>query len=157
MTSPAHSLRPLTAALVDAVLHLEQRAYSHPWTRGHLVDALNAGYWMQTLWSAPSDGREPELLGHVVAMAGVDEAHLLNLAVAPEHQGQGWGACLLAHLADWARGQGAAALFLEVREGNARARRLYEQQGWAVVGRRRGYYPDRHGQREDALVMRHDL
>ena len=37
---------------------------------------------------------------------------------------------------------------------NVRARRLYAHLGFEQVGVRKGYYPDAHGQREDALVLR---
>ena len=53
-------------------------------------------------------------------MKGVDEVHLLNITVAPDYQGQGWGRVMLDALALWARGQGAQWLWLEVRTSNAR-------------------------------------
>ncbi|MOA65737.1 ribosomal-protein-alanine N-acetyltransferase [compost metagenome] len=51
-----------------------------------------------------------------------------------------------------AREQNAVECFLEVRESNQSAYRLYERYGFNEVGRRRGYYPAVDG-REDALVM----
>jgi [ribosomal protein S18]-alanine N-acetyltransferase len=53
----------------------------------------------------------------------------------------------------WARGEGAQWLWLEVRESNVRAMRIYEHHGYRRVGERKGYYPARHGHREDAVVM----
>ena len=50
----------------------------------------------------------------------------------------------------------ASSLYLEVRESNIPARRLYEQNGFVVVGRRRGYYRHLSG-REDAVLMRREL
>jgi ribosomal protein S18 acetylase RimI-like enzyme len=47
-------------------------------------------------------------------------------------------------------------MFLEVRVSNERARRFYERNGFAEIGRRRGYYPAAAG-REDAIVMARDL
>ena len=57
-------------------------------------------------------------------------------------------------LADWARQRGDAALWLEVRQSNAAGRALYAATGFAEVGLRRGYYPDQHQRRADAVVMR---
>ena len=93
------------------------------------------------------------MLGYFVAMKGVDEVHLLNITVAPAHQGQGWGRVMLEALALWAKGQGAQWLWLEVRLSNVRALRIYEHHGYRRVGERKGYYPSRHGHREDAVVM----
>ena len=37
-------LRPLAPEQLEAVLAIEQSAYSHPWTRGNFRDALGSGY-----------------------------------------------------------------------------------------------------------------
>jgi ribosomal-protein-alanine N-acetyltransferase len=137
----------LNEAWIDAVLVIEQQAYEHPWTRGNFLDSVNSGYQAQVL------AAQAQLLGYFVAMKGVDEIHLLNLTVAPLSQGQGWGRVMLDALAVWSRGQGAQWLWLEVRAGNARAQRIYEQHGYRRVGDRKAYYPDAGGRREDAVVM----
>lgn len=132
---------------LDAVSRIEAAAYGFPWTRGNFVDSLAAGYLAEVL-----EDETRQLLGYFIAMAGVDEMHLLNITVAPAWQGQGLGRLMLQALADHARGRGMASLWLEVRESNQRARALYEQLGYAEVGLRRGYYPAA-GRREDAVVM----
>ena len=43
-------------------------------------------------------------------------------------------------------------VLLEVRESNDAAYRLYRQEGFREIGRRKGYYPAASG-REDARVM----
>ena len=52
-------------------------------------------------------------------------------------------------------GFGLRAVFLEVDEDNAPARRLYARAGFREVGRRPGYYPS--GGSRAALVLRRDL
>jgi [ribosomal protein S18]-alanine N-acetyltransferase len=141
----------MTPTWLDAVLRVEQSAYSQPWTKGNFNDSLNAGYQAQLLTA----GNPPEatLLGYFVAMKGVDEVHLLNITVAPEHQRQGWARVMLDALAIWSRGQGAQWLWLEVRVSNARAKAVYESYGFRHVGTRRSYYPAGASGREDAVVM----
>src|SRR5688572_3345900 len=68
-------LVPMTAADVDAVMALETHVYPFPWTRGNFIDSLAAGYVAEVL----RDRREGRLLGYFVALAGVDELHLLNI------------------------------------------------------------------------------
>lgn len=138
---------PMTPGRLDEVLAIEARAYAHPWSRGNFSDSLRCGYQGQLLCAGEV------LLGYFVAMKGVDEVHLLNITVAPEYQGQGWGRIMLDALAVWARGEGAQWLWLEVRVGNQRAQRVYERYGYRRVGERRNYYPDGPGRREDAIVM----
>lgn len=160
--SRAVALRDMCTADLDAVMQIEQRAYSFPWTWGNFTDSLAAGYTARLLLAAvPTSPRRraevPPLLGYFVAMPGVEEMHLLNLTVAPEVQGQGHARTLLAHLAAHSRERGATMLWLEVRESNQRARRLYQRWGFVDVGRRKAYYPDGLGRREDAIVMRMSL
>ena len=138
---------PMGAAHLDAVLAIEQSAYSHPWSRRNFSDSMAAGYQLQCLVAGA------ELLGYFVAMAGYREVHLLNITVAPAHQRQGWARVMLDALALWSRGQQAEWLWLEVRAGNTRAQQIYEHCGFAPVGLRKGYYPAGQGQREDAVVM----
>lgn len=138
---------PLDDVRLDQVLAIECSAYDHPWTRGNFSDSLRSGYQAQVL------AAEDAVLGYFVAMKGVDEVHLLNITVAPVHQGQGWGRVMLDALAQWSRGQGAQWLWLEVRASNSRAQAVYEQHGYRRVGERKGYYPASEGKREDAVVM----
>lgn len=147
--APTLALRweALSLNTLDALLEVEQRAYSHPWSRGNFIDALASGYHCQLLWA------DNHLLGYTIAMRGVQEAHLLNITVAPAHQGQGWARVLLEHLALWARSEQAQCLWLEVRASNARALSIYTAHGYQRVGLRKRYYPAADGAREDAIVM----
>lgn len=145
---PHRLLHTLGEADLDAVLAIEQLAYEFPWTRGNFLDSLHAGYLMQVLLT-PAHGR----VGYFIALAGVDELHLLNLSVAPPCQGQGHARYMLDALCELARQRCAAQLWLEVRISNTRARELYERYGFCNVGVRRAYYPAHGRQREDAVVM----
>ena len=91
---------PLTPERMDALMAIEQSAYSHPWSRGNFTDALAAGYQVQLLTAGA------QILGYFVAMPGVQEAHLLNITVAPAFQRQGWAHVMLDALALWARSHG---------------------------------------------------
>ena len=143
-------LAPLQAEEIDAVLAIEDRAYPFPWSRANFADSLAAGY---SAWTCRIDG---ELVGYAVMMLVLDEAHLLNLTVAPEWQRAGYGSLVMRHLFDTARGHGAKRMFLEVRPSNGSGQALYRRLGFETIGRRRGYYPAGAG-REDAMVMAVDL
>jgi ribosomal-protein-alanine N-acetyltransferase len=152
---------PMTADDLDAVADLEKTAYAHPWTLRHFSDSLQSGYPAVLLLGEPLEGeadriQRPDgrvLLGYLVAMPGVDEVHLLNITVAPAHQGQGWARFMLDALVHWSCAQQAQWLWLEVRQSNTRAHALYTRYGFTQVGVRRGYYPAGQGAREDAVVM----
>jgi ribosomal-protein-alanine N-acetyltransferase len=145
---PQPTLRPIGVTDLDAVMAIEQRAYSFPWSRGNFIDSLAAGYAAQMLLDG--DGRP---IGYFVAMPGVDEMHLLNLTVDPHWQGRGLSHLLMDAVDACCDERHATMLWLEVRASNARARSLYARRGFNEVGLRRGYYPAAQGQREDAVVM----
>jgi [ribosomal protein S18]-alanine N-acetyltransferase len=140
-------LLPMTAARLDEVMAIEISAYEFPWTRGNFIDGLAVGYEAQLLLAGE------RLVGYFVAMAGVEEMHLLNLTVAPAEQGRGHARFMLAELVALCRREAAEQLWLEVRGSNRRAHAVYTRFGFAQIGIRKGYYPAPRGQREDAIVM----
>jgi ribosomal-protein-alanine N-acetyltransferase len=97
---------------------------------------------------------EPPLpWGLIVGRVAADEAELLTLAVAGEHQRLGIGARLVERLCRAAERRGARSLYLEVAEGNRAARALYAGLGFQESGRRRDYYVRAGGPPEDAINM----
>lgn len=138
--------RAMVARDVPAAQAIEARAYGFPWTRGNFIDSLAAGYLAEVLQG------DTGIVGYFIAMLGVDELHLLNVTVAPDHQGQGHGHSLLDAVQAHGRSRGLATLLLEVRQSNGRAQSLYLRRGFVQVGLRRAYYPAVQG-REDAIVM----
>ncbi|MEC5162138.1 MULTISPECIES: ribosomal protein S18-alanine N-acetyltransferase [unclassified Janthinobacterium] len=143
---------PMSERDIDEVLGLEECVYPHPWSRGNFVDSLASGYQAWVLRD-----QHGYLLGYFLLMAIVDEAHLLNVAVSAEIQGQGLGRFLLNQAVACARGLGMESVLLEVRPSNSRALEIYRRYGFSQIGRRKAYYPGANQQREDAIVMRLDI
>lgn len=139
-------IRSMREADIDAVIEIERRAYQFPWTPGIFLDCLRVGY---NAWVHLHDGR---IRGYALMSCGGGEAHLLNICVDPDYQGEGFGLALLKHVLLQAGRLGADQLFLEVRPSNTRALRLYDGMNFTEVGRRKNYYPTARG-REDALIL----
>jgi ribosomal-protein-alanine N-acetyltransferase len=116
------------------------------------MDSLASGYDAWVL-----RGPEGALAGFFLLMYAVDEAHLLDVAVAAPLHGRGVGRYLLDRIASRARAERMESVLLEVRPSNARALQVYRRYGYAEIGRRKGYYPAHEGRREDAIVMRYML
>jgi len=144
------ALVPMTLDDVDAVHALECSVFPHPWSRANFSDSVKAGYDAWLLRDA-----EGQLAGYFLLMYALDEAHLLDVAVAGTRHGTGLGRYLLDTLCARAKEMGAESVLLEVRPSNARALAVYKRFGFAEIGRRKGYYPAHEGKREDAIVMRH--
>lgn len=145
---PLVRFEPLSALWLDTLLPIEAQAYSNPWSRGNFQDAMLAGYEAQLLV-----GEDHGLIGYFVAMTVLDEVHLLNITVSPQHQRQGWAHVLLDALSLWARRRSAQWIWLEVRQSNLRARAIYVKHGFQEVGLRKNYYPTPEGPRENAVLM----
>lgn len=139
-------LRPMREHDLAQVAALEQRAYEFPWSLGIFADCLRVGYCCWALEIAE------ELGGYCIMSVAAEEAHVLNVCVAPEHRRRGHARRMLEHLVDIARGHRATVIFLEVRPSNPAAIELYLDFGFRRLAVRRNYYPAREG-REDALVL----
>ncbi len=83
-----------------------------------------------------------------------ETAQILTIAVLPPARRTGVGRLLVRAMIDEARRRGASEVLLEVREDNQAARGLYASEGFAVLGRRRGYYEQG---RVDAITMRYPV
>ena len=147
-TAPLY--RRMTTADLDAVMAIESKVYTHPWTRRNFADSLSAGHHC---WIAELRGT---MVGYSVASAAADEAHLLNLSIAALWQARGLGADFLAFMLKLVKDYGAARVVLEVRPSNAAALALSRRAGFGEIGVRRGYYPATAG-REDAIVLERAL
>lgn len=146
LEQPEIMVRDMCKADLAAVAEIETASYPFPWSRGIFGDCLRVGYRCQVL---TIDGN---VSGYGVVSMALDEAHLLNLCIAPERRRQGLAEMLLAQLIDEVRMRGMDRLFLEVRPSNRAALGLYRRNGFKVIGRRPGYYPAEGG-REDATIM----
>jgi ribosomal-protein-alanine N-acetyltransferase len=89
--------------------------------------------------------------GFIAGRALDEEWEIENIAVAGPARRRGLGTRLLGEFLDRARSRGGQAVFLEVRESNQAARRLYEKWAFVESGRRKRYYREPE---EDAIVFR---
>ncbi|WP_051259136.1 ribosomal protein S18-alanine N-acetyltransferase [Chitinibacter tainanensis] len=142
----------LSAAHVAPLADLDGETNPHPWTGKQWLDSLSH-HDCFGLWQGE------QLLGFAVAMATLDEAEILLIAIHPERQGQGLGRQLLLAVERELANEGVRQLFLEVRDSNQSARGFYQSLGWQESGRRKNYYPclpsssdSQSSLREDAIL-----
>lgn len=139
-------IRPASAEDAAELAELERRCFSDPWSaeafRATLDTPGGAGF-------VAEGGRG--LAGYVLSLNAGRVAEVLNVAVAPDARRRGLARRLLACAVAALEAEGVREMFLEVRESNAAALRLYEGAGFGRIGRRKGYY---RRPAEDALVLR---
>lgn len=88
-------------------------------------------------------------IGFISTTTVLDETEITNLAVQPIFRRRGYARLMLQQT--FTRLTPQAKLFLEVRQGNQPAQKLYEQCGFEQISTRKNYYQH---PREDALIMR---
>jgi ribosomal-protein-alanine acetyltransferase len=118
-------------------------------------EALFAADAPQRLVLVAADQPESQqIAGFAVARCALDEWDVENVVVHGQRRRTGIGSSLVRKLLLEARGSGASAVFLEVRESNSAARKLYENIGFSEIGRREDYYSVPV---EDALIFRFSI
>ncbi|MGH3387540.1 MAG: ribosomal protein S18-alanine N-acetyltransferase [Actinomadura sp.] len=145
----AAALRAMTSADIPAVHRLEEvlfpeDAWSTEMLRGELDDQPRTRHYVV---ATETDG---EIIGYAGLAAAGGQGDVQTIGVRTDRQGYGVGAALLTALLDEARLRDCAAVFLEVRADNERARKLYERFGFNRVGVRKRYYQPSG---VDAIVM----
>jgi ribosomal-protein-alanine N-acetyltransferase len=121
---------------VPTLLVIEQEAASAAhWTREQYAGLVESGMVLV----AEEAGN---ISGFVCAKAVAGDWDIENMVVAKQGRRRGIGSGLLDELLRGVRNQAGAAVWLEVRESNQPARRLYEKHGFRETGRRPRYYGD---------------
>ena len=138
-------LREMTVDDLDEVMALEEELFPVPWTREGFFTFLIR---KDTLFLAVEE--KGRILGYAGCLIVLDEADILNIAVARGRQREGIGGFILQSLLRLLGMQGIRYVHLEVRESNRTARRLYKRNGFAEDGLRKDYYTD---PTENAVLM----
>ena len=132
----------------EGLAELHARAFAAPWSLGDLR-ALMGGYGAVALAAGEAERR----LGFILMRCVAGEAEILTLAVSPAARRRGVGVALVDAAASTAFALSADRLWLEVATDNDAAVALYRKAGFAVTGRRPGYYTRQKDGPVDALVM----
>jgi [ribosomal protein S18]-alanine N-acetyltransferase len=140
------TFRRMLLSDIDRILVIEQHSFSTPWTRAAFEGELRNNHFAH-YYVVES---ENQIAGYCGMWVILDEAHITNIAIAPEFRGQKIGEALLRFMMATAVLQGAKRMTLEVRVSNAVAQNLYYKLGFVDHGIRKGYYTDNQ---EDALIM----
>src|SRR5687768_7223934 len=130
-------LETLQEAHIPAILAIERQVNPAPWSERSFRHEL--GHQHGIFLTAFLQG---QIVGYGGCWLVIDEAHITNVAVDPEHRRQGIGERLMVELLKRARERGMGCSTLECRAGNEAAVRLYEKLGYVIAARRKGYYPD---------------
>jgi ribosomal-protein-alanine N-acetyltransferase len=128
-------LTPLTVAHAKLIAGMHHVCFAEPWSEKAMSELLALPGCFG--WLAVEDGL-PQ--GFVLARIAADEAEILTIMVLPPYRRNGLAERLLDKVADYAKSQTVAKLFLEVALSNLAGRQLYTKVGFVQVGLRPRYY-----------------
>jgi ribosomal-protein-alanine N-acetyltransferase len=136
------------------IMMIEQQIYPNPWSISVMQDCLQAGY--QCI-KARSKEHPDEIAAYALMMIGYEESNVLNIGVNPQFQRQSIGSQMMQRLLLISRINHAKKIWLEVRESNLAAIKLYQKLEFKQIGLRKNYYryTDASGKKikEHAILM----
>jgi ribosomal-protein-alanine N-acetyltransferase len=130
---------------LDRVVVIERDSMPSPWSKELFEEELRRG---AAHYFVVEEDRQ--VAGYMGYWEAPEEAHIINLAIAPAFRGKGLGQTMVERCLDFAAKRGAKLATLEVRDSNEAAKRLYEKCQFRFVAVRKKYYQDNQ---EDAIVM----
>ncbi len=143
------AFKKMTLKDSSALSALEGECFSCPWSEDSFIECLdNDRYCFIGLYE---DG---ELVGYCGLLSIFEVGDIVNIAVRSDKRRRGYGEMLMTALENEAKAREVSTLFLEVRESNSSARRLYEKLGYTFDGLRKNYYVK---PQENAVIMKKQL
>ena len=134
-------------AHLDEIIQLEKQAYGeHHWSKESFYNELNNDF-ARYYCAFNNNGK---LVGYCGCWQILEEAHITNIAVAPDCRRNHIGEALLTAIIKSCQDKMVKYITLEVRVSNKPAISLYEKYSFKSLGVRKAYYQDNN---EDALIM----
>lgn len=129
-------LRQMTENDLPQVLELQRELAFQDWNEKQFLSEIRASYAYCVI--CEDDGK---LLGYAIFHLLGPDSELLSIATRTSEQRKGIGSQLLKAGLDKLTESGDQC-FLEVRDGNAKARAFYEKHGFKLYSVRKKYYSD---------------
>ncbi len=138
-------IRYASVSDVLKIAEISGRAFSGGWNADDIAGTIDQ---TQARVFVYEEGNE--VLGYVIFYFAADEGEIPSIAVKETARRRGVASGLLNALFEESRKLGVQKVFLEVREHNEPAQKLYRKHGFLYVGERKRFYtePD-----EDAHIL----
>ncbi len=138
-------IRLMQVSDVSVVAKIERLVQSHPWSVKQFEEAVSS-------YQSTVIEQNGQVVGFCILQPVLDEANLLLMAIDPRQQGKGLGFKLLDASVAMLKNN-PVQIFLEVRESNIAAIKLYEKADFHQIDLRKDYYPRPGGGKEHAIIM----
>lgn len=140
---------------IQAVANIESLVQPQDtWTYKTLVEMLmQDSMYMLIVYKEEDKADNNKVIGYCLYRVVFEQAEILRVGTHPDYQRQGIASQIFAQLNEELISNQVESLLLEVRADNAPAIALYEQQAFAVIHKRKGYYQVPRQPVIDALIM----
>jgi ribosomal-protein-alanine N-acetyltransferase len=131
-------IRPASATDLQAICLIEDHSFSDPYPRYLLKRLLDE---IRNIFLV-AENRKGALVGYCVSSIEERLAHLISIAVLTEGRRKGVATALLKNLIEYLEAHRVEELWLEVKQGNKEAIKLYEKFDFASMMILENYYSD---------------
>jgi len=129
---------------LNSVMEIEMKLFRSPWTEAMFIKEIEDQYSFVL-------ENTKKIIGYICGWKILDEFTITNVAVEPNFQKKGFGKKIVEFIINRAKKVKCNNIFLEVRESNIVAIKMYVGLGFSKIGFRKNYYPN---PKENAIVMR---
>lgn len=147
----AYTIELMNERHLEDVARIELESFSEPWSLNALKNTLDDDKYR---FYCLTDFQTMKTVGYVGLFVVCGEGEIVSVATDKELRGKGLGNYVLKKVIAGEREKGTERLYLEVRESNAAAIRLYEKNGFVKDGIRKNFY---RKPTEDAWLMSRKL
>jgi len=138
-------IEDLKAEDIPSVLEIERASFTTPWSETSFFNELKKP---RSFFKVARCGEK--IVGYICGGWIIDEGHVLDVAVHSDYRRLGIASTLVSLGIDRFRDEGCRFVFLEVRDSNEAAKKMYCKFGFDVLGTRKNYYVSPV---EDAVIM----
>ncbi len=130
------SIRTMTSQDLETVCQVDAAAFDPLWRNS--LPALTKAY-AQASYASVAE-KQSRIIGYQLSTGGTFGAHLARLAVAPEQQGRGIGAGLVAELVAHTKRAGGSKITVNTQSDNPASLALYSRLGFRLTGEKYPVY-----------------
>ena len=138
----------LLSSDVDKIVELCEKNFADGWNKSMLESAFNSGRFI-----CIGIEEENKLIGLISCSTTDFDADIEGITIDKDFRRNGFAKALLGLLEVKLKEKNIEKVFLEVRESNVPAKKLYLSAGYNEINKRKKYYSDG----EDAVIMAKEL
>ncbi len=146
------TFRNATTKDIDDIVALEHDCFPDPWSATSFKSSLDNPFCEVIV--AETQEETTIIVAYAVMLHMYEQGEIAKVAVAPAYHRQGIATEIVNWLIKIANHEDVETIFLDVRESNEAARKLYERVGFVQYDTTEGFYKNPP---EASVKMRYDI